>query len=180
MSKWPSLGYVAPLIVSPYFMYPYSSDININNSGNASGGWLTNNLAHYFPVWIPHTWVATKLWWQNGATATGNVDCGIYDEAGNRLISTGSTAQSGTNAVQSVDITDTTIPAGTVYLAIAHSSTSGTFWGCASGVDPAGYVSGGYVQTSALPLPATATFASSVTGMRFPKFGALRSPRTVL
>jgi hypothetical protein len=179
MGTWPRSGSIAPLILSPWFMPPYSSDLNVNNAVNASAAWLSANLALFFPIYIPHPWIVTKLWWQNGATVTGNVDCGLYTEEQTRIISTGSTAQAGINAVQSVDVTDTVIPAGTTYFALVMSST-GTVWDNGAGADPGGYAGGGYVQTSALPLPAIATFASALTGMRFPKFGALRSPRTVL
>jgi hypothetical protein len=160
-------------------MPPYSSDININNGANASSPWIAPNQALFFPIFIPHPWTVTKLWWQNGSTVTGTVDCGLYTEEQNRILSTGSTAQAGANAVQSVDVPDTVIPAGTTYFALVMSST-GTVWNNVINGDPGGYVGGGYVQASALPLPATATFATAFTGMRFPKFGALRAPRTVL
>jgi hypothetical protein len=53
----------------------------------------------------------------NGATASGNMDVGIYDYAGTRLVSSGSTAQSGTSAFQDFDITDTLLGPGIFYLA---------------------------------------------------------------
>jgi hypothetical protein len=179
MPRWPSSGPVAPLILSPWFMSPYSTDINVANGINVSGTWIAPNQALFFPIAIAHPWIVTKLWWQNGATVTGNVDCGLYTEEQNRILSTGSTAQAGPNAVQSVDVPDTVIPAGTIYFALVMSST-GTVWQNVNNGDAAGYIESAYIQTSALPLPATATFASPIIGMRFVKFGAMRTPRTVL
>src|SRR5689334_23396390 len=72
-----------------------------------SAVWPTANLAIYCPFRIGTSRLARKLYWVNGAAVSGNVDCGIYDVAGRKLVSAGSTAQTGTTAVQSVDITDT-------------------------------------------------------------------------
>jgi hypothetical protein len=129
-----------------------------NSSGSAT--WPANNLAIYVPftLWEPFT--VAHLAWINGAAVSGNVDMGIYDEAGTRLTSTGATAQSGTNAIQTVGITDITLGPGLYYMAMSLSSAVGTIFRNA----PTAYLSemsGVYEEASAHPLPATATFAAS-------------------
>ncbi len=67
----------------------------------------------------------------NGATVSGNFDIGIYDTGGgtatlNRLVSTGSTAQSGTSVPQSVAASFTLGP-GTYFAALCCDKTTATF-----------------------------------------------------
>lgn len=93
--------------------------------------WPTNNLALYFPVHLPAAFTVARFLVANGTNTTGNVDVGLYDFQGNRLLSTGTTARSGASAVQYVGVTDTAFPAGHYYLALVGSSTTGTY-GCLS------------------------------------------------
>lgn len=179
MPRWPNRGSgrPMPLILSHWFDPDY---INTQNAAPASVAWIAANEALYLPIWVTERILVTTLWWQNGATVTGNVDCGIYDDQGNRIVSTGSTAQTGTSTVQSVDITDTAVEEGLIYLALAASSASATFWQAGAGNDPGGHGYSGFVQTSAFPLPTPATFATAFSGSRMVKFGATRAPRTVI
>lgn len=147
------------------------------NSGfMASRTWQAANTAVFVPFRVEEPVTILKLWTMNGSTATGNVDIGVYDEVGRRLISAGSTAQSGTNVLQQFDVTDTLIGPGNFYLALVASSTATTFFGYPYSADRAAaqHTAGMRQMASALPLPATATFA--VNGSGFPLFGAsLRS-----
>lgn len=177
MPRWPKYGPIVPPILSPWFAWPFDGELQLSTSANTSTAWSTANAALYFPIWLPEPCVVTVAWWQNGTTATGNIDCGIYTSDGKRILSTGSTAQSGTSAIQSVNITDTQLPEGLIYLALAASSGSATFWETAAG--PNGYTSGIKLQLSAFPLPNPATFAT-INGAALPKFGFLVAPRTVL
>jgi hypothetical protein len=180
MATWPQRGPVVPPILSPWFSPPFDR-VAISVSSNISSAWGTANQAYFYPVWVPDPCVVTTLWWQNGATASGNVDVGIYTDQGNRLISTGATPQIGTSVVQSVDIPDTPIPAGLCYCAIALSSATGTIWTTATSISGSLVVISGYQQAGACPLPNPATFATTVgTNIGLMKFGALVAPRTVL
>lgn len=124
-----------------------------------STAWATGNLALYIPfvVSVPTTIVAGAIY--NGTSVAGNFDIGVYDDQQNRLVSAGTTAVAGTTAWQSVSLTSTTLDPGVYYTGITCSSTSNNVWaataGTASNLRAAGILS----QTSALPLPATATFA---------------------
>ena len=124
-----------------------------------SGGWPSANLAIYVPVAVYQPFIALKMLIQNGTTINGNVDAGIYDDQGDRLVSIGSTAHAGSSSIQSFDITDTTLEPGIYYLACAFDGNTATI-----NHDIAGILVGGSAgvlqQASALPLPATATFAA--------------------
>jgi hypothetical protein len=183
MVTWPRLmGPVTPLILSPWFAWPHDRTAVVGTgTENLSRPWAIGNEALYFPIEIFEDAIITKLWWQNGATVSGNVDCGVYTENGNRLVSTGSLAQAGVNAIQAVDVPDTTVPSGLLYLALVASTTAATFWIVGSSAITPSYGFSGYRQASALPLPNPATFATTrVSGMIVPKFGALVAPRTVI
>lgn len=131
-------------------------------SGAAGGAWSspagTTGLALYFPFQLPAATVATQMWWHNGSSVAGNIDAGIYDAEGTRLVSTGAVAQSGASAVQLADITDTALIPGAYYFALSTSSTGQIYaLSLNRGVSR---LAGILQQTaSAHPLPATATFA---------------------
>lgn len=141
----------------------------IASTSAASAGWPVANQAAYMPLVLSRQITVKKLWAANGSNATGNVDIGIYDEFGVRIVSTGSTARAGTNTLQAIDIADTTIGPGRFYLALVCSSTSGAFFRGSTGAYKP-QLFGMYVEASALPLPATASFATSSSGY-FPMFG---------
>jgi hypothetical protein len=128
------------------------------------------NTILYGQVLVPVPTTVYKLAWLNGATVAGNVDVAIVDESGNRLVSTGSQAQAGVSLPQVVDVTDTVIPAGVLYLALATSSATATF--------QRGFVTSQLARVSGLrqetnfPIPATATFGTP-TGSNVPLIAAV-------
>lgn len=144
----------------------------------SSAVWPSANLAVYMPVCVQIPCIITKFFSHNGTVASGNIDIGLYTNDGCRLISTGSTAQSGTSVVQSVDVTDTLIGAGIYYIAMAMDNTTGTVIRVASNANLM-RLHGMYQQASAFALPATATFATPSTNW-ICQYGALLSPRTVI
>ena len=129
------------------------------NATVSSATWPVANKAYYIPFRLPVPIVVNQLFFFNGATASGNIDVGIYDQAGTRLTSAGSTAQSGTNALQAFDITDIQLGPGWFYLAGAASATATTVFRFGMGVVERCKLLGVLNQTSALALPAVATFA---------------------
>ncbi len=145
--------------------------------GSSSGAWPTANKAFFLPVRIDHEIVITKFFTANGATASGNLDVGLYTLDGTRLLSTGTTAQAGTTTIQVIDVTDTLVARGNYYLALAHSSTAGTYIRLAPANATVLRGSGLVEQTSAFALPATATFAAN-SATYLPLFGALCAPVT--
>lgn len=144
------------LVVTP-FSFEGASREPFSGAGPSGAAWGTANLGLYFPVTIQAPVVFTHACVANGATASGNVDIGLYDDAWNRITSTGSTAQSGTSTVQVIDITDILVTPGRYYIALALSSATGTVQMTSSGNAMLGAGMGWAQETSALPLPATAT-----------------------
>lgn len=127
-----------------------------------SAAWPGANRALYFPLTLQVPAIAYRVWVWNGSAVSGNFDIGIFDEAGTKLVSTGATAQSGTSALQDVDITDTLLPAGTSWVGIVFDNTTAT----TVRINPSAlYIGplGCYQQATAYPLPSTATFARMAT-----------------
>ena len=127
-------------------------------TGIGTAAYPTANTAIYIPFRTSVPLIATAMYVQNGGTLSGNLDLGIYTANGTRLVSSGSTAQSGTNTLQVVDITDTLIGSGLFYMAIAVDNTTATV-GKIAITAPLGRVVGLAQQATAFALPATATFA---------------------
>ena len=94
-----------------------------------STAWPTGNLVLLVPfvIWAPY--LVRSVFWLNGGTASGNVDCGVYTQDLNELLfNAGTTAQSGTTTVQAVTLSSAyLIEPGTYYMALVNSGTSGTF-----------------------------------------------------
>lgn len=115
--------------------YDLSEEIFLSsNTTPASVAWPTANLAIYFPFYVQAPGYVQQLWWVNGATATGNVQVGLYDEYFNLLASTGSVAATGTSAPQAVSMPAPSqgmpgflITTGRYFLAGWASSGSQTF-----------------------------------------------------
>jgi hypothetical protein len=140
----------------------------LGDSGNSNNIPLNAaNDAWYVPFRIHEPFTVRAAGWHNGSTASGNVDIGIYSENGTRIWSSGSTAQSGTSVVQIVTPTAFTLPPGRYFLAIAADGTTGTFK--VINQQERARLAGTRTQTSAFPLPSSATFAAtSSTKFRCP------------
>lgn len=125
-----SAAEIVPPMVSP-FTYRWG----FIDEGNApavpaSGTYESANRGVWHPLSVPTICVAKRIWWANGATATGNIEAGIYLDAGQKpgakLVTTGSVAQSGTSVIQFADITDTTLTPQLYWLYLSASSGSAT------------------------------------------------------
>lgn len=149
---------------------PYGLGVSIaTTTPTTSTTWPTANLALYCPIVLDDLMLVKNIIIANGAAVSGNVDVGIYAADGTRLVSSGSTAQAGTNVSQVFDVTDTQLGPGLYYLAIALDNTTGTVFGKTI-VAAIGQLAGMAQQASAFPLPATATFAS-LTALVHPNIG---------
>lgn len=92
-----------------------------------STAWGTADVALYVPVYLGWQAKVYKLSVMNGGTVGGNTDVGIYNERGVRLVSSTPTLQSGTSTIQTFDVTDTLLNPGVYYLALANTTTTGTY-----------------------------------------------------
>lgn len=163
MSDWPSdvvdeptFGILSPCSIGS----PLSDLIGLVPMTTTGSAWPVANLALYLPILVRTPVTAFQLGWLNAATVSGNVDAGIYDRNGNRLVSAGSTAMSGSSAIQLVDTADTTLPPDLYYLAMACDNTTATFARASLSGAAAWRTSGVAQQASAFPLPSTAAFAA--------------------
>lgn len=173
-----------PPIATPLTTQPLAGALAAGGGSFAGTAWPTANTAIYFPVIVTEDCTITKLFVFNGATVSGNIDVGVYDSSGTKKISAGSTAQAGTNVLQEFNVADTAITAGLYYVGVALDNTTGTL--SKRGIPNLGIsaTEGGQSlgiaeQTSAFPLPATATFAA-LSSDYLPTAGFSISPRTLV
>lgn len=168
-------------MASSAFQFPTEGQVNYNGVAISAGSresigvplaaqfqvptstaWPLANLALFVPFEIYRWWTLQNFLAVNGATVSGNVDVGVYDDDGERLVSMGSTAQSGTSAEQLFNLADYPLSPTTpnCYLAMSMDNTTGTVqaW---TPTAPFAACLGVLEMTSAFPLPPTATFALS-------------------
>jgi hypothetical protein len=171
---------VLPLFVHTMSRWGTNTDVRGHLAGTsaASFAWPSADLAAYCPVVIPWPFPVNRVFWYNGSTATSNVDFGIYTMGGSRIYSTGSTAQSGAGASVPQFVTPSTpfiLYPGRYYFALTCSGTTNRITGISTVDTTTGRFAGMLQQASALPLPATATFAAwASSGM--PLCGVTRTP----
>lgn len=125
-------------------------------------GWPTTNLALYVPFVVYEDATLLRLFWLNGDTVSGNVDCGVYDDDLAKVIAAGSTAQSGTSVLQIVNVADTALAAGRYWFGLSVSNTTGRIGRYGPNSVTANILRGFglFQEASAFALPATATPAT--------------------
>ena len=168
MPDWPIIKNIDPVVLSP--LAPQSLGVVINAMGyffSGGGAWPTANKAYFIPYSVGGIVTVRKMFVLNGPTLSGNIDVGIYDRNGVRLVSIGSTAQAGVSIIQEFDITDTLLVPGLYYLACAMDNTTGQVEIVGPGLAQ-GMSMGIAEEASAFPLPATATFAPISGTTRIP------------
>ena len=120
----------------------------------------TANLAYYYPFILYEYETVYKVWWENAGAISGNVDAGVYNERGERLVSTGGVAQSGASSIQISNVTDTPLAPGCYYFAFVIDNTTARIRMTDAPSPRVLRAAGVRSQASAYPLPATATFAN--------------------
>jgi hypothetical protein len=143
----------------------------------ASTAWFGANGALYIPFKVEVPVTVTAIGVPVGATASGNIDVGIYTFDGVQLVSSGSTAQATAATLQTFNITDTQLGPGVFYFGIAMNNTTGTILRISPNTTRRAQEIGILQQGTAFPLPATATFATSTAGVHLVA-ALLISPRT--
>lgn len=167
---WPDApGVGRPLItISTLSLLAKGADAHFVAPNSAT--WPAANRAIFVPFRTAVPILVRQLFNCNGATASGNIDVGIYDRVGTRLVSAGSTAQAGTSVLQVFNVTDTLIGPGQFYFAVALDNTTGTITRQAPPNVLQTRALGLVQMASAFPLPATATFAT-VANVHIPLCG---------
>lgn len=175
MPDFPAVANTDPLVLSPACPQSIGELLNSVGAGLGTLAWPSANKAYYIPISVFSKITVVKMLVINGGTVSGNIDVGIYDAGGARLVSSGSTAQTGTNVIQEFNITDITLSPGLYYLACAMDNTTGILevWNPNAAIMRS---AGVCEQASAFALPSTATFAALSGTLRLPFIGAtLRS-----
>lgn len=178
MAEWPA-SYAQPMgghVISA--SSPESLGVAlVGITGQASASWPVANTAYFVPFVLSRAITIAQMFCLNGTAVSGNVDVGIYSADGARLVSSGSTAQSGTSTIQLFDIADTTIGPGQFYLAMVMDNTTGTHGRFAPAASAVGRALGVLEMASAFPLSATVTFAA-LSSASIPMVGA--TPKAVV
>lgn len=120
--------------------------------GTGSVTWPTANLALVLPLIVDVPTLVKRLWTSNGAAAAGNLDIGLYRYDLSLIVSSGTTAQSGTLGPQYLNIADTLLPVGRYYLALVMDGTTGTITRVATNQSQLRAV-GAFQMASAFVLP---------------------------
>lgn len=175
MADWPGSKLL------PQYISTFTSYFTPAGQGNLFGVSLTTttltwvaNLAMYMPFELPWDYQVKRVFWCNGATTTSNGDLGVYTLTGQRLMSTGSIARSGADTLQFTTV-DWVIEAGSYYLGVACAGTTTSLRGATVLTAPMLRATGVLQQATALPLPATATFAAATNAL-YPLAGFTRIP----
>lgn len=149
---WADGGYVfTPSIL------PTPPFIGVNQSPTTVAALAAANDAYLLSTYVPTMTTVTGIR-MNIGTSAGNIDVGIYDANGNKVVSKGSTAcPSGGSQTVSFASPTTLIP-GQYWIAIAADGTSATF--ARAGTNSPG---GCILQTSDFPLHSTMTLPGTAT-----------------
>lgn len=126
MLSWPSYGNSPAVIANTHPLYGVGTALAPIGSTMSSAAWPSANRAIISPLYIPDWFLVKLLWVMNGATASGNIDIGLYRADLTKIVSAGSTAQSGTSQIQTFDIADTLLAPGRYWLAVAKNDATGT------------------------------------------------------
>lgn len=177
MTYSPGLSEIVPPMVSSFTFGwgPRADERSWPNTPVSSSFGASGSTGYFFPILVPVTCVARRLWWANGSTvsASYNIDVGIYRDngykPGTRLVSAGSTAQGTASQVQFVDITDTTLPPGLYWLAISCDALSATLF-CDSGANSRNAVFL-FEKSACVPLPSSITTVTEAVGVQYFVFG---------
>lgn len=163
VSRWPPLNVITPW--HPESLFNLTSYYGPTGFLAAVSGAFADELVSYYPFRLYEPAIAVKMSYLVGATASGNVDLGIYSSQGNLLVSSGLTAQGSINTLQELDITDTLLQPGVYFMAIKCDSASGTAFRNSFNDENILPLAPFYHETTGAgaTLPTTATF--SITGL---------------
>lgn len=160
--------------ITPYSLESLGASISSLGAqglwGVATAVWPVANQAIFCPFMLTKTVTAVMMFTINGLPINGNIDIGLYDELGNRIVSIGGVAQAGGNTIQTFDIADTLVGPGVYYMALVLDNNAGHINRRALFANTSPAILGMAEMANAYPLPAVAVMAT-VTGNSVPAFG---------
>ena len=158
----------SPPIITPHMIHTYSRYgvvAALRTAGSSASAaaitWVANS-AVYHPIYLPFPYLVRRLMWLNGGTITStNADVGIYDFAGNKIVSAGPTAMSAVYTPQFVSLSSPILlPPGSYYVGWWCNNTTNRAYGFATSANY-GRMGGALSQASlASGLPNTFTPAA--------------------
>lgn len=167
-------------------LYPGTPEFGISGLINVilnptSSSWPGVNDPIGYKFRLSYPGVVDQLGVCNGSAAGGNFDVGIYDESFARLVSTGSTAGSGNNLWQWVNVADTSLLADKIYwLFVVRDNTTANRsrqLGDAASAQLSNMCGAGGSTTDAFPLPDPITNIGNPPATGFHLAGvALKAP----
>ena len=162
MGTWTNEDLKSAQVTDPIIIHSFSTLLGPVSSGSLPSAdvWPVADLALYIPFVLHNDQTVKRMLVEIGASS-GNLDAGIYTEGATRKVSIGSTVVGTTNDVQELDIGDIFLVAGRYYMALVFDNATASVPRYAV----LGYKNrmvGIKEETSAFPLPATATFAEHV------------------
>lgn len=159
----PNLARPGEITITPWSVQSLGVPLFVTATTNPSSqNYVAANVGVFVPFTIPEACTFTKMFWCNGSAAAGNLDVGLFQEDGTLIVSSGTTAQSGTSNLQPVDITDTTLPRGLYYLGLC-SDTSGVTQKVLAVLPSAGVLQGLGLLEDAACAPPFSTNANPAT-----------------
>jgi len=163
----------APLSVGGTFMFGLLSTFSLESVGvqlaaagataPASGAWPVANQGQFIPFALAEPFIVRNLWIANGSVASGNFDLGIYDEALERVLSTGFVPQSGANAVQVVNVTRLRLDSGRYFFAAVFDNVTAQVFRAALSAPVVSSSMGAGTFNAVSPLPARVAGPLAVT-----------------
>lgn len=165
MSAFPQPFLDPPIVITPFSLeslgtYIFQTvgttihDVSTNFLSWAAGG----SAALYIPFFLSKTIQVNLMWIKNGTTI-GNVDVGIYDSSGTRLVSFGGTPHTGNTAIQTFTLTPTEIGPGQFYMALVFDDSTTTLAQYAT-TNSFAKLAGIAKTSTSYPLPAKVTLGS--------------------
>lgn len=163
---WPAPRFTPPAIMHPHHIDALGSAVSSGVlNAVSSTTWPSANKAFFYPFTLYDFVTVYQLLFWVGAASSGNIDVGIYDSQGNRIISSGSTAMSATvDTIQEINIADTELPPGNYFLAVAVDNATGRCYSSSIADELILSEVAVYEMAAAFPLPTSATMVSCTDG----------------
>lgn len=169
----------APVVITPWSWVSIGTELAAAAvAAPATAVYPSSLRVYYVPFRISQQCTVLKMFTENGAAVSGNLDVGIYNETaagmpGTKVVTMGSTAHAGLNQKQELDIADQVLNPGRYYMAIVVDNTTGAFISVSTLLGSIARAGGIMQETlGAMPLPATAT-PVAISGSYLPLFGLM-------
>lgn len=116
--------------ITPWSAEAFGSRMPTLATNLTATAWPTTNKSIFYPFFTEEPVTFATLFLYTGATVTNNVDVGIFDITGKKIISTGTKAASA-STLNLWTVASTTIGVGTFYFGVACAGTATTMFGYA-------------------------------------------------